>query len=372
VRTQTRRGLPARKLLPAAAAAFFVFADAASVWAQDAAEAPKLTLENLYHPRLRKPWVGGLATQLDWLSDGVLQQTRFNREKGAIELLKLDPTTFRATPLLDEAATTGLLTGAGASEADARKALSSGALVWNEARDGFVVDVAEDLYYVDVKAAEGRRLTRAAGSEDEAIFSPDGARVAYLRGNDVYAATVKDGVETRLTTTGTPTLLNGRLDWVYQEELYGRGEWRGFWWSPDGARIAYLQLDESKVPSFTVLDHRPLHQEAHTANYPKVGDPNPTARLGVVAATGGETTWMRNPKPEIETLISNVGWTPDGRVLAQWQDGRPADAPSRDDEGVGRTLADDAALLKGRQLPLAMRSRRLPPRLSPRGGRVAP
>jgi dipeptidyl-peptidase 4 len=292
---------------------------AGSILAQDSRAEGRLTLEGLYHPTLRKPVVGGLSTQLGWLSDGVLQETRLNRRTGGVELVRLEPKTWEAKPLLDEASTLSALVKAGVSETDAKAALGGGALVWNEQRTGFVVGVTDDLFHVNLADGQGRRLTNAPGAEEEATFSPDGARVAYVRNSDLFASQVSDGVETRLTTDGSATLFNGKLDWVYQEELYGRGNWRGFWWSPDSSKVAYLQLDESKVPTFTVLDHRPLHQQAHTANYPKVGDPNPTARLGVVAASGGATKWMFDPYEGQETLISNVGWTPDNRVLAQWQ-----------------------------------------------------
>ena len=58
-----------------------------------------------------------------------------------------------------------------------------------------------------------------------------------------------------MTTDGDAAARNGQLDWVYQEEIYGRGNFRGYWWSPDSARIAYLQLDDAPVPNFTIIDH---------------------------------------------------------------------------------------------------------------------
>ncbi len=301
-------------------AVLFAFSTAARLLAQAPdADTGRLSLESLYHPTLRKPLVGGANTQLAWLSDGVLQLMRSNAQKGGVELLKVDPQSWETTPLLDESAVLGALQKAGVAEGAAKQALLGGGLVWNQQRSAFVVAVGGDLYYVDIAQADGRRLTRTEGDEDEVLFSPDGARVAFLRGNDLYVSAAVDGVETRLTTDGSGAVFNGRLDWVYQEELYGRGNWRGFWWSPDSQKIAYLQLDESKVPTFTVVDHRPVHQRLLTANYPKVGDPNPTAKLGVVGVSGGATQWMADPYSGQEILISNVGWAPDGRVLAQWQ-----------------------------------------------------
>ena len=64
---------------------------------------------------------------------------------------------------------------------------------------------------------------------------------------DLYIDGPPTGKETRLTHNGTPTLINGGLDWVYPEELeIGTA----FWWSPDSKSIAYLQFDTSREPLY--------------------------------------------------------------------------------------------------------------------------
>ncbi|HET8714283.1 MAG TPA: DPP IV N-terminal domain-containing protein, partial [Holophagaceae bacterium] len=110
---------------------------------------------------------------------------------------------------------------------------------------------------------------------------------------------------------------NGRLDWVYQEEVYGRGDFKGFWWAPDSSRLAYLSLDESKVPVYTLADDRAFSQKLLQARYPKAGDPNPVARLGVVDLSG-HTTWTQDPYHGAETLLVRVDWTPKGQLMAAW------------------------------------------------------
>ena len=52
--------------------------------------------------------------------------------------------------------------------------------------------------------------------------------------------------------------LVGKLDWVYQEELYGRGNFKGYWWQTNGDQIAFLKLDETPLIPFTVMDHMPV------------------------------------------------------------------------------------------------------------------
>ena len=279
----------------------------------------RLTLESLYHPAKKVNYVEVPSTRLQWLKDGDLLETRLDRATGSVALLRVDPATFEAKPLMDGDKVLEALKTAGAEEQAAKTALGRAAFTWNGDRSAFLADVAEDLYLVDLKALAARRLTHAAGSEDEASFSPDGTHVAFLRGNDLYVVATADAKEARLTTGGGENRFNGRLDWVYQEEVYGRGNFKGYWWAPDSKRIAYLSLDETKVPTFTLVDDRSQPQKLLQARYPKVGDPNPVAALGVVDLAG-KTTWMKDPYAGQESLIVQVGWDPRGRLLASYQD----------------------------------------------------
>src|SRR5205085_1309680 len=115
-------------------------------------------------------------------------------------------------------------------------------------------------------------------------FSPDGRVVSFVRGNNLYVLDLPTGHERALTNDGNAKVLNGRLDWIYQEEVYGRGNFEAYWWSPDSTRIAFLRLDETPVPTFAVVDHIPPNQGLEVTPYPKAGDPNPLVRLGIVDA----------------------------------------------------------------------------------------
>jgi dipeptidyl-peptidase-4 len=276
-----------------------------------------LTLDSLFHPAKKVAYVGMPSTRLQWASDGTLVEAKV--EKGSVALLRVDPRTWEKSPLLDADKLRSALVAAGASEDAAKGALGRGQFTWRDDRGALLLDIDEDLYLVDLKAASAKRLTNAPGSEDEATFSPDGSKVAFLRGNDLYVVDVATAKEARLTTGGDETHFNGRLDWVYQEEVYGRGDFKAFWWSPDSKRLAYLSLDETQVPVHTLPDDRAFKQKLEQARYPKAGDPNPIARLGLVDLDG-KTTWTADPYAGQETLIVQVGWTPAGKLLAAFQD----------------------------------------------------
>lgn len=155
------------------------------------------------------------------------------------------------------------------------------------------------------------------GIKDAAVdarFSPNGKSLAYVLDHDLYVFDIDSRRSKRLTNDGGPTLLNGVLTWVYWEEIFLHQN-TAYWWSPDSTRIAYFRTDESPVPRTTFVGFEPQYPETITQAYPKPGNANPAVKLGVISATGGDTTWV-SPSGQYE-YIAGVKWTSDGRLLLQ-------------------------------------------------------
>jgi dipeptidyl-peptidase 4 len=139
-----------------------------------------------------------------------------------------------------------------------------------------------------------------------AQFSPDGTRVAYVRENNIYVEGVDDPRITQLTRDGSKTLINGTFDWVYEEELDLRN---GFRWSPDGQNIAYWQLNSEGVPDFYLINNTDsLYPKLIPIPYPKAGQTNSAARVGVVSRDGGNTRWMEVPGDPRNNYIAAMDW----------------------------------------------------------------
>ena len=141
-----------------------------------------------------------------------------------------------------------------------------------------------------------------------AKFSPDGRRVAYVRENNLYVEDLASGAITPLTTDGSRTMINGTFDWVYEEELmnYYADGWR---WSPDGRHIAYWQLNADSVRNFDLVNNTDsLYSRVISVQYPKVGEANSAARIGVVAAAGGETRWLEIEGDPREHYLPRMEW----------------------------------------------------------------
>ena len=162
----------------------------------------------------------------------------------------------------------------------------------------------------------------ANGAKLEYHLSPDGAHASFVRGNDLFVVDTAARTTWRVTDDGGDLLFHGRLDWVYQEELYGRGDFQAHWWSPNGRSVAFLSLDQTGVKPFTLVDHVPdgfLEREravtTEVASYPKAGDPNPTARLSIAHTDGRRVVPVDLSAFPNDALVVRVAWTPDGGTL---------------------------------------------------------
>jgi len=280
-----------------------------------------LTVDSIYHPDRRANFSGAPQSDLTWLDAATY--VVFQQSGSRYEWLKVDAASGKTSPLFDaDKMETALASLPGVTRTEAGLIARSSELTFNPARSGAVVTIDDDLYFYDVPAAKASRLTSTSGTEEEATFSPDGQFIAFVRANNLYAVDLATQKERALTSDGGREILNGKLDWLYQEEIYGRDRFRGYWWSPDSARVAFLQLDERSVPEYTVVDHIPYRPTLEVTDYPKAGDPNPAVKLGVAKVSGGTPVWIDLAAyASADPLIVNVDWTPDARhVVNQIQD----------------------------------------------------
>jgi dipeptidyl-peptidase 4 len=161
------------------------------------------------------------------------------------------------------------------------------------------------LYSLDSGTAIDIAST-GSGSGDDPKFAPNGQFVSYVRDHNLYVHRFKDQAsEVQLTTGHEETLLNGEVDWVYLEELDVRSN---YFWSPDSAHVAFLQMNEANVPEYPITDWIPLHATVDKQRYPQPGDPNPSVRVGVIKAQGGKTVWMKVPITDGDDYIPRFGW----------------------------------------------------------------
>jgi len=280
-----------------------------------------LTVDEIFDP-VKKVNFNGTVPTVTWLKDGNHYLVTDPSKKDAPKIQKVDAATGVAAPFFDVAKMqTALRALGGVTEADARQLANRGTYQMSNDETAVLINWDNDLFYYQLGSDKAVRVTNNPEEEVGETFSPDDRMLGFVRNNNIYVYDLAAQRERRLTTDGGAKILNGRLDWVYQEELYGRGNFEAYWWSPDSTKLAYLRLDENPVHEFTVVDHIPYHQGLEVTPYPESGDPNPIVQLGVVNAAGGATRWVDTYKYQpSDLLIVRVTWSPDGsKVVYQAQ-----------------------------------------------------
>jgi dipeptidyl-peptidase 4 len=143
-------------------------------------------------------------------------------------------------------------------------------------------------------------------------FSPNGNFIAYIRNdNNLYVYNIRKSREKKLTITGSKTISNGHFGWLYEEELTG---YDGYRWSPDSKSIAYWEEDESMVPEFYLLNKMNKYPLIKKIRYPKVGENNPSLRIGVVRVSGAGRKWLQNGKVTNNDYLPWMKWVNKDKV----------------------------------------------------------
>ena len=197
---------------------------------------------------------------------------------------------------------------------------------WSPQGDAMLLTGDTSLWVLQVGSGALKQLAAKGGAKTAVMFSPSGKQVSFVQNNDLYTVNVSGGGAKRLTTDRSDAVYNGTLDWVYTEELVTRSAQAAYAWSPDGARLIYLRLDDSGVQQHPVTDYDPVPPTVSYTRYPTAGTANPKATLHVIdPATGSQAQAVSLPQGT-EYVLPFFTWTPDSQEAAYITVNRNQDA----------------------------------------------
>lgn len=277
------------------------------------AQAPKkLTIEglagdvSLSGPSLNKPKIspdGSMVTYLQGKPENKNRQDlwRYDIKTGKRELLVDSNSILPGEEVLSDAEK--------ARRERQRIASLSGIVDYQFSPDGkqLLFPLGGKLYLYDLASKQSTQLTgENDGFATDAKISPNGQYVSYIRDRNIWVVDVATKTSRALTNDTEPQFANGVAEFVADEEM---DRHTGYWWSPDGNRIAFTRIDESPVPIQKRYEVYPDRTEVIEQRYPAAGDKNVLIQLGVLDVASGNNTpqWISlGDNPDI--YLGRVDW----------------------------------------------------------------
>lgn len=161
-----------------------------------------------------------------------------------------------------------------------------------------------------------------------ATLSPQGDKVAFVVGNNLYIKDLISEKTAQVTTDGAPNqIINGLSDWLYEEE-FSSTDSEGMvatTWSPDGQHVAFLRFDERDVPEMQLTWYEgKLYPRYSQYKYPKVGQPNSRVSAHIYSVRDGRVECASTPHCGItagaarmqnaDYYLPRLYWTPENQL----------------------------------------------------------
>ncbi|MCP4254499.1 MAG: S9 family peptidase [Candidatus Scalindua sp.] len=283
------------------------------------ASTTQLSLKSIYQD---KEFKSERIGQIRWLKDGsgylAIESQKNNKENDSKdkkssnkEIVQYDSNTLTRTVLV----TAEQLTPAGA-----KKALSIDNYIFSDDRSKLLIYTNSKKVWRSKSRGDywlfdfDKNTLAQLGGKDVASsqlmfakFSPDASKVAFVLNSNIFVQNLTNMNITQLTNSAENGIINGLFDWVYEEEFTIKD---GFRWSPDGKKIAYWQLDTSGSKDFIMINNTDeLYPTLTKFPYPKVGEDNALAKVGIVNLANQKTTWAKLPKNSRNMYIPRMNWS---------------------------------------------------------------
>jgi dipeptidyl-peptidase-4 len=163
----------------------------------------------------------------------------------------------------------------------------------------------EAFYFLyDLSTQKLEALDAEHAPQTLAEYSPDGKKVSFIHGNDIFIKDLSTGKIQKITEDGKRNkIINGTTDWVYEEEF---AITKAYGWSPDSRYLAFLKFDEREVPEFQMAMYGELYPAQYKYKYPKAGEVNSKVSLHIVDL---QTAKIAPVKLDTYEYIPRLNWS---------------------------------------------------------------
>lgn len=191
-----------------------------------------------------------------------------------------------------------------------------GAITWiNET--SFRFNVKQSIYKADIKAGNVALICMLPDNAEHINYEPKTGKVAYVVDNNVWISSLLSYQENKVTGT-TDDVAKG--DRITNNGAYGmqngtsvhRNEFGidgGLFWSPNGTRLAYYEMNEALVTDYPIYELENAPATQRKIKYPMAGNESHVVSIYVRDVVKGRTVKLQTGLP-LDQYLTNVSWGP--------------------------------------------------------------
>ena len=157
------------------------------------------------------------------------------------------------------------------------------------------------LFAADLVNGGARPIQIGAADPFDPRPDPSGRRIAYVADGALRVVDADGSNDQELVSDPDPDVYWGQAEFVAAEEMERQ---RGYWWSPEGERIAVTRVDDRPVRIWHIAS--PIDPEAppRAVRYARAGTDNSIVTLAIVDMDGGrvDVSWDREAFPYLVTV----------------------------------------------------------------------
>ena len=168
----------------------------------------------------------------------------------------------------------------------------------------------QDNYLIHLDYKNGKVLSEIAFDDkaENKDFNHDYSTVAFTFENNLYIAN-KDNKKIAVTNIQDKNIVSGQS--IHRQEF---GIFKGTFWSPNGAYLAFYQKDESNVTNYPLVDVTTYPATLNNIKYPMAGQGSEKAKIGIFNVNTQKTIFL-NIDTKDEHYLTNLSWTPDEKQV---------------------------------------------------------
>ncbi len=156
---------------------------------------------------------------------------------------------------------------------------------WFHKSDKIMFNLSGNIYVVNVKNGKIEKLNIEARPVLFPVISENDEKIAFVSKGNVFVYFLNSGKTIQITKDATKDKYYGMAEFAASEEL---DRYKGLWFSPDGKKLLYTFVDESKMEKYPVVINTSYTPKYNLQNYPFAGKENAKVKLFMAKFQNGK------------------------------------------------------------------------------------